>query len=342
MTKQEQRGRPLVPPVLFAGKVRTEPMARVYSAEDWVSRFHRPGGKRPITVVTIGNFDGVHLGHQEILRHTQQLGVAFEGMSVAVTFYPHPAKILRPAEAPPLLMTLDQRLNAIEALGIDAAFVLKFDDSLARMDAREFVRKYLKNTLETSNVVYGENFRFGYQNAGNASTLYDMGIDLYPCPPVELNGTVVSSTAIRNALRDGKVDEARFMLGRPFALAGKIQSGTGQGRKLVVPTLNLATAQELLPKSGVYATEAVVEGKIYRAATNVGVRPTFDGSRTTIESYLLDFNDTLTSGSLEIRFWSRLRDERKFSGPAELREQVLRDIDEAKEYFRAMTAKSSS
>jgi len=335
MADRERSGKPLIPPVLFAGIVRTEPMARIYSPEEWITRFHKTRGKRRSTVVTIGNFDGVHLGHQAILRHTQELGVAFEGMSVAVTFYPHPAKILRPAEAPPLLMTLDQRLDAIEALGIEAAFVLKFDDSLARMDAREFVRNYLKDTLRTSSVVYGENFRFGYQNAGDASTLYDMGIDLYPCPQVELDGTVVSSSAIRGALRDGKVDDARRMLGRPFSLAGKVQTGTGQGSKLVVPTLNLATEQELLPKNGVYATEAVVGGEVYRAATNVGVRPTFDGSRTTIESHLLDFSQTLKTGDLEVRFWARLRDERKFSSPAELREQVFRDIDQAREYFHS-------
>jgi riboflavin kinase/FMN adenylyltransferase len=123
------------------------------------------------------------------------------------------------------------------------------------------------------------------------------------------------------------------MLGRPYALEGQIQTGTGQGRKLVVPTLNLATEQEALPKSGVYATEAVVGGKTYRAATNVGVRPTFNGARVTIESHLLDFNDNLTSGKLEVRFWKRLRDERKFSGPAELREQVLKDVEQAKAYF---------
>jgi riboflavin kinase/FMN adenylyltransferase len=130
------------------------------------------------------------------------------------------------------------------------------------------------------------------------------------------------------------------MLGRPFSLAGEIKTGTGQGRKLVVPTLNLATDQELLPKNGVYATEAVVEGKTYRAATNVGVRPTFDGARTTVESYLFDFSEDLTRGALEVRFRKRLRDEKKFSGPPELRAQVLRDIEQAKEYFRETASKA--
>jgi riboflavin kinase / FMN adenylyltransferase len=309
-------------------------MARVYSAKEWVERFHRSGGQRKTTVVTIGNFDGVHLGHQAILREAQSMGCGDDGISVALTFFPHPAKFLRPADAPPLIMTLDQRLDAIEALRIDATLILQFDEQLAKLEAKEFVKQYLKDTLKTWNVVHGDNFRFGYQKAGDASTLYDLGIDLYPCAPVKLDGAVVSSTAIRNALRDGNVEEARRMLGRPFALGGQIRTGTGQGRKLVVPTLNLYTEQELLPKNGVYATEAVVNGKMYQAATNVGVRPTFDGTPTTIESHLFDFSENLTSGSLEVRFWSRIRDEQKFSGPPELREQVLRDIEHAKQYFR--------
>ena len=154
-------------------------------------------------------------------------------------------------------------------------------------------------------------------------------------------GVVISSTVIRIAIREGRVEEARRMLGRPYSLAGEIRTGTGQGRKLVVPTLNLTTEQEVLPKNGVYATEVVVAGKTYRAATNVGTRPTFDGgSRITIESHLFDFNENLMSGALEVRFWQRLRDERKFSGPAELREKVLRDIESAKDFFQAARNKS--
>ncbi len=340
MPPNDEKRKSVLPPTLFAGKVRTEPMVRVYSAEEWVERFHRGRRKLAATVVTIGNFDGVHLGHQAILRETQSMGSGINAMSVALTFFPHPAKLLRPTDAPSLIMTLDQRLDAIEALRIDATLVLTFDGNLARLEAREFVEKYLKDTLKTWNVVCGENFRFGYQKAGDASTLYDLGIDLYPCPPVMVNGTVVSSSAIRNALRDGDVEQAARMLGRPFSLAGEIKTGTGQGRKLVVPTLNLATDQELLPRNGVYATEAVVEGKTYRAATNVGVRPTFDGARTTVESYLFDFSADLTRGALEVRFRKRLRDEKKFSGPPELRAQVLRDIEQAKEYFRETASKT--
>jgi len=318
------------------------PIAIVRSADEWMAWF---GENRKPSAVTIGNFDGVHLGHRKILRSVLDRAHAENLASVVLTFYPHPARVLRPAEAPALLETLDQRLAAIGALGIDAALVAQFDAALAQLTPEEFVQRFLVDTMRAKAVLIGGNFRFGHRQSGDARLLADLGrrcgFDVEIVPPVTADGVVVSSTAIRSALRDGKVDEARRMLGRPFALAGKIQSGTGQGRKLVVPTLNLATGQELLPKTGVYATEAVIDGKIYRAATNIGVRPTFDGARTTIESHLFDFNETLISGNLEIRFWSRLRDERKFPGPAELREQVLRDIDRAKEYFRATASKSS-
>lgn len=317
------------------------PIAIMHSTEEWAARF---GNERKNTAVTIGNFDGVHLGHQKILRSVLDRARQADLTSAVLTFYPHPARVLRPAEAPSLLETLDQRLAAIGALGIDAALVARFDTDLAKLGPEDFVQRFLAHAMRAKVVLIGGNFRFGYRQSGDAKLLADLGrrwgFDVEIVPPVTADGVVVSSTAIRSALREGKLDEARRMLGRPFALAGKIQTGTGQGRKLVVPTLNLATEQELWPKNGVYATEAIVGGKTYRAATNVGVRPTFDSSRTTVESYLLDFNETLTSGDLEVRFWARLRDERKFAGPAELRGQVLRDIEQAKEYFRASVLES--
>jgi riboflavin kinase / FMN adenylyltransferase len=327
-----------VPSVLFAGKRDTQPMARLYSAEEWIERFHKPPRKPKRTVVTIGNFDGVHLGHQAILRATVEGALAYDAMSVALTFFPHPLRILNPTNAPPLLMTLDQRLAAIEECGVAAALVLTFDDVLARLSARDFVQKILRETLRTYGVVYGENFRFGYQRAGDAHLLYDMGIELYPSDPVTVDGMVVSSTAIREALREGRVEDARKLLGRPYALAGEICPGTGMGSKLVVPTLNLATKQELLPKLGVYATEVILERTCYRAATNVGVRPTFDGGSVSVESHLLDFNETRTSSPLEIRFLKRLRDEQRFSGAEALREQILRDIQSTREYFQSQPA----
>jgi riboflavin kinase/FMN adenylyltransferase len=317
-------------------------LAVANSAAEWVAGFGNPPKG---AAVTIGNFDGVHLGHQQILHTVLDRARRTNVLAAVLTFYPHPATVLRPADAPALLETLEQRLAAIGDAGIDAALVVRFDAELANVAAEDFVRRFLLDTMGAQTVLVGGNFRFGHRGAGDVKLLGQLGqrwgFAVEVVPPVVANGVVVSSTAIRAAIRAGDVDEARRMLGRPYALEGEIRSGTGQGRKLVVPTLNLATQQEVLPRNGVYATEAIVEGKTYLAATNVGMRPTFDGARITIESFLFDFSDTLSSGKLEVRFWHRLRDERKFSSPAELREQVLKDIDQGKEYFQAANGKKS-
>jgi riboflavin kinase/FMN adenylyltransferase len=306
------------------------------SAAEWSARF---GAASRNSVVTIGNFDGCHLGHQKILCEVVARARGAGALAAVLTFFPHPARVLRPAEAPALLETLDQRLAAIESCGVDAALVLPFDRELASMSAEDFVRRILVETMAAKVVLVGGNFRFGHKGAGDMKLLAELGARLgfaaEVIPPVSEHGEVISSTAIRCAIREGRVEDARRMLGRHYVLAGEIRTGTGQGRKLVVPTLNLATEQEVLPKNGVYATEATVAGKTYRAATNVGMRPTFDGVRITIESYLFDFDEMLTTGKLEVRFWQRLRDEQKFSGPAELKERVLKDIERAKEFFQA-------
>ncbi|HXW61257.1 MAG TPA: bifunctional riboflavin kinase/FAD synthetase [Candidatus Acidoferrales bacterium] len=312
------------------------PFAIVDSADQWIAHF---GDQRKHSAVTIGNFDGVHLGHQQILRRLHDRARRENLTSAVLTFYPHPARLLRPSEAPALLETLEQRLAAIRVLGIETVLVAPFDAALANLSPQEFVAQYLVEAMRAQAVLIGGNFRFGHRQAGDAQLLTDLGrklgFEVEIVPPLTADGVAVSSTAIRNALREGKVDEARRMLGRPFSLAGEIKPGTGQGRKLVVPTLNLVTEQELLPKAGVYATEAVLEGRTYRAATNIGVRPTFDGAHTTIESHLVGFDQTITAGPLELSFWARLRDERKFSSPGELRQQILRDIEIATRYFEA-------
>jgi riboflavin kinase/FMN adenylyltransferase len=304
------------------------------STEAWIAKF---GDPRKRTVVTIGNFDGVHLGHQQILRGAIDRANATDSMSAVLTFFPHPARVLRPEHAPALLMTLPQRLQAFQCFGMEAALVLPFSHELAKVSAEDFVRRFLVDTLRARTVMVGGNFRFGHKQAGDVGLLVNLGqrwdFEVLVIPPVVLDGVVVSSTAVRSAVREGRMDEAARLLGHPFELAGEIKTGTGQGRKLVVPTLNLATEQECLPKNGVYATENVVGSKTYRSATNVGVRPTFDGHRLAIESHLFDFSDSLTSGPMEVRFCKRLRDEQKFSGPEALREQVLRDISDAEGYF---------
>jgi riboflavin kinase/FMN adenylyltransferase len=320
----------------------------VGSADEWEER---SGKDRPGTVATIGNFDGVHLGHQKILRdvvaraaaaaggdNAREVGEAQKQLLPAVlTFYPHPARVLRPQQAPSLLETLPQRLADFAALGISAALVLQFDAVLAQASAEDFVQEYLVNAMRARAVLVGASFRFGHKQLGDVELLRELGrrwgFEVVIVTPVIDGGDVVSSTAIREAVRGGRVEDARRMLGRPFALAGEIRTGTGQGRKLVVPTLNLGTEQETLPKTGVYVTETVLPGGTYRSVTNVGVRPTFDGTRLAIESHLFDFAEALTAGAMKVRFLQRLREEQKFSGPEALREQVLRDMERAKSIF---------
>jgi len=309
-------------------------LAIVNSAAEWVERF---GESRKPTVVTIGNFDGIHLGHQKILSGVLESARATDLMATVLTFYPHPSRVLRPEAAPALLATLKQRLCGFEVAGLDAALVMLFDAGLAKVSAEDFVRHYLVEILRARAVMVGGNFRFGHRQLGDVRLLEELGrrwnFEVHVVPPVVIDGVVVSSSAVREALREGRVEEAVRLLGRPFALEGEIQPGTGQGRKLVVPTLNLATEQECLPKNGVYATQSVVQGKTYQSATNVGMRPTFNGTRLAIESHLFDFTENLTSGRMEVRFHARLRDEQKFASPEALKEQVLKDIKQAREYF---------
>jgi riboflavin kinase/FMN adenylyltransferase len=315
------------------------PLAILNSASEWAAH---SGPAQRGTVVTIGNFDGVHLGHQKILHEVLDGARAASLAGTVLTFYPHPSRVLRPADAPCLLATLPQRLAAFETAGMHAALVLRFDAELAKVTAEDFVRLYLVETLRARAVMVGDNFRFGNRGAGDVRLLETLGqqcrFEVHVVPPVVVDGVVVSSSAIRQALGEGRVDAAAKMMGRPFALVGEIQPGAGQGRKLIVPTLNLATEQECLPKNGVYATETVVAGKTYHSATNVGMRLTFNGTRLAIESHLFDFSETLISGGMEIRFHARLRDEQKFPSPEALRRQVLADIERAREYFRTKAA----
>lgn len=309
---------------------------KFFSTEEWLARF--PAGSCQ-TALAIGNFDGLHLGHQQILRRVLDRARKDNCLAAVLTFYPHPTKVLRPAEASRLMMTLDQRLGAISAMGLDAALVIHFDAAFARISPEEFVSHFIVNTMCARSVAVGANFRFGHRQAGDVRTLAGLGQRLgfavESIAPVVVDGVVVSSTAIRKYVGQGQVEAAARMLGRPYALEGEIRPGTGMGRKLVVPTLNLSTGQELLPKLGVYATEVGLNGKSYRAATNVGMRPTFDGAHLTIESYLLDFSENLSSGPMAVRFLARLRDEMKFSSPDALRQQILADIERVKKYFLA-------
>ncbi|MHB8413028.1 MAG: bifunctional riboflavin kinase/FAD synthetase [Candidatus Acidiferrales bacterium] len=314
------------------------PLAVLHSPEEWASRF----GPKSRAALSIGNFDGVHLGHQKILRGVVECARRTNVLAAAITFSPHPVSVLRPELAPAQLETLEQRIARLDALGLDAVLVLHFDLAMAALAPERFVRRILVERLHTSAVLVGETFRFGHRQLGDVQLLAKLGRDLdfkVECiPPVVVRGMVVSSTAVRNAIAADEMEKAARLLGRPFALAGEIRPGTGTGRRFVFPTLNLATKQELLPARGVYATETLLDGRVYRSATNVGVRPTFDGTHLTIESHLFDFSEEITSGAMEVRFWHRLRAEQKFSGPEALREQIQSDLARTRSFFARLDA----
>jgi riboflavin kinase / FMN adenylyltransferase len=307
----------------------------VCSVAEWKARF---AGDSRGAAITIGNFDGVHLGHREILRRVVERARVENLLATVVTFDPHPLRVLRPDEAPLLLLTLEQRLAEIQRLGIDAALVLRFDAELARLSPREFVEQIVVGTLRTKAMLLGENFRFGHRGAGDVALLREFarefGFEVECIDPVVCRGEVVSSSAIRRAVCEGRLIDAGRFLGRPFSLSGEIVGGSGLGRKFVVPTLNLRTAQELMPRLGVYGTEVLLDGRRFRAVTNVGMRPTFSGKALSVESFLFDFDQEITSGPLEVRFFSRLRDEMKFDGPESLRAQILLDVARGRRFFR--------
>ncbi len=309
------------------------PMRVFYSTEEW-----KAGLPEQRAVLSIGNFDGLHLGHRQILNAVVQRARAAAQVAGVVTFDPHPMKVLRPESAPPLIQTPAQRLSGFERADLDAVLVLRFDQVLSRLAPEQFVQDILVNGLRVGAVLVGENFRFGHRQAGNVQLLRQAGarfdFDVQIVPPVSDAGEVVSSTAVRNAVRDGDVLRAARLLGRPFALTGEIRRGAGRGRTLLFPTLNLAPQQELLPRTGVYVTETLLGEKAYRSATNVGTRPTVDGSSLKVESHLFDFSDQGRDGGMEVRFLHRLRDEQKFDSVDDLRAQIARDLQAAQEFFR--------
>jgi riboflavin kinase/FMN adenylyltransferase len=303
------------------------------SLEDWVARF--ADARR--TSLTVGTFDGLHLGHQKILGLVRERARATGQRAAVVTFDPHPMRVLHPDRAPLLIQTLSQRLAGFEQMGLDAALVLRFDRALSLVSAEEFVARILVGGLRTEAIFVGDNFRFGHRGAGDVRQLSEFGkrdgFAVEIVPPVEVGGQMVSSTAVRGAIASGDVAAAIPLLGRAFSLTGEIRSGAGRGRTILFPTLNLAPEQELLPQLGVYATETAVAGKLYSSVTNVGTRPTFNGSGVTVESHLFGFSEEVTAGRMEVFFHTRIRDERKFSGPDALRAQIARDIEAARRFF---------
>ena len=293
-------------------------------------------------VVALGNFDGVHRGHATILGNVRRRAVERSARSVVVTFDPHPPKIVRPDKAPPLLMTHTQKCIAMMEIGMDGVGVVRFTEDLSKWDPDLYVRRVLVEWLRVCEVWVGENFLFGHDRSGNFSLLRTLGVrygfEAYKVEPVRYKEFVVSSTRIRRLIADGQVDEAGALLGHHYVLAGTVQRGAGRGRTQGVPTANVKTENELLPPDGVYATTAMIGGVIYASITNIGVRPTFESNgERTVETHIFDFSSDLYGNELSVAFIVRLREERRFTDAAALKEQMNDDFAQAKALFRKIS-----
>jgi riboflavin kinase/FMN adenylyltransferase len=292
------------------------------------------------TVVTIGNFDGVHLGHRAILARACQRARELGGEAVAITFDPHPLKVLRPELNLPLLTTAEQKLSLLAASGLQAVVVLPFTHELAAMPARDFVREYFCQRLQVREVVVGHDYRFGRGRQGDTDLLKEMGqqhgFTVQVVWAVEAEGAVVSSSLIRALLRLGKVAAGARLLGRPYGVVGQVVRGKGRGAKLLgVPTANLRPANELLPASGIYAVRVRRGAETLPGVANIGTCPTFDNQDLSLEVHLLSFNGDLYGENLEVLFVSRLREERRFSSIEALAAQIHADIDQARQVLEA-------
>ncbi len=294
------------------------------------------------TFVSVGNFDGVHRAHAHVLGEIVSRARAGGGKAVAVTFEPHPTRILRPEAGLKLLTPTPEKLRWLEGAGVDAVLLLPFGRDLSLMTPRQFAERILKKKLHTREVHEGFNFRFGHKAAGDTNLLAEfgreMGFEVKTYPEMKLRGETVSSSQIRKLVAAGRVSRARHLLARPFCILGTPGRGRGYGSKYTVPTINLARYEELVPKDGVYITWTRVGTERFDSVTNVGNRPTFGMELFAIETHLLNFHpiELTPETEVEICFLDRLRDEIRFPSVDALREQIARDVKKARRYFHLL------
>jgi riboflavin kinase/FMN adenylyltransferase len=300
-----------------------------------------PAGFGP-SIASIGNFDGVHLGHQRILRAVVAEARARDARAVAVTFDPHPEQVLRPHRAPRLLTPMEERVRLLDRTGLDAVVVLPFVEALAHLSPREFVEQVLVDVIGIRGLHEGGNFRFGYRAAAGVKELaefgaeFGFGVEIHPA--VRVHGLEVSSSAVRECVAAGDMKRARWMLGRPFEVRSTPVRDRGVGSKLLVPTVNLAPYAGLLPAYGIYVTRLTVGERCFQGASYIGNRPTFEGAGFSVETHILDFEPIEISEEtpVQVEFLLRLRHDEKFPSPEALKVQILKDVERAKRYFRLL------
>ena len=290
----------------------------------------KPGGRK--VCLAIGFFDGVHLGHQQIIRQTITDARQHDAIALVLTFDRHPNSVVAPDQAPPLIYSLPQKLRAIESLGADTLLLMHFDEKFSRQTGEGFIRRLVGDLGKIQSLCVGSDFVFGYQRGGNVALLKKLGdktgFTVHGLAAVSLDGRIVSSTRIREAIQAGELDAASQMLGRPYAISGRVVAGDRVGRQLGFPTANLDVAGLILPPNGVYAGLAKVKKNPYRVALNIGFRPTMASAarQLRVEAHLLDFSGNLYGEELTVEIGGKLRAERKFASSAELHRQILRDI----------------
>jgi len=289
-------------------------------------------------VLTIGNFDGVHKGHLALFDKVKQIAKAISGQSVVMTFDPHPVKVMKPRNGPLLITPIKQKLKLISDAGIDVIFCISFNKQFGAISARDFVREILVNRVGVREIVVGYDYTFGSGRQGDIKLLQNMGKELgfkvHVIEPIYLDEALVSSTYIRDLLLEGDLAEAKRFLGRDYQISGIVIKGAGRGAKVLgIPTANLLTIDELIPKKGVYAVIVDLEDGSYYGVCNIGNNPTFGENALSIETHLLDFNKDILGKEFVIKFLHRLREEKTFDSKEELADQIIKDIKRARELF---------
>ncbi|MFB0521192.1 MAG: bifunctional riboflavin kinase/FAD synthetase [Desulfatiglandales bacterium] len=290
-------------------------------------------------VVTIGNFDGVHWAHQAIFKKVIERAKDLNGASVVITFEPHPIKVMSPNKAKPLITLLEQKRELVLNQGIDIFLLIRFTLEFAAISASDFVKGILVDKLGIKEIVVGYDYTFGNNREGNINLLKEMGqqfnFKVHEVGPIYVGKSLVSSTSIRNLIMEGKVSEARQLLGRDYQIRGEVIKGRNRGGALLgYPSANVRVEDELIPKEGVYVVTVDVGGKIYQGLTNIGYNPTFKGKTLSVETHIFDFSADILKQKIRINFLSRFRDEITFASIKDLSQQISRDVRQAREFFQ--------
>lgn len=289
--------------------------------------------KRPLSIA-LGVFDGVHIGHQAVIRKAVQLARAMKGDAVILTFHPHPAKIIRPNAVPPLLTTEQQDYELFSMLDVDGCLMVDFTKEISQMSPKDFLDQLKKSSPTLKTLVVGSHWRFGHDRKGDFATLKkwaeNEGLEAIEVPSIKIENEIASSTSIRKFISEGNIQKTNALLGRSYQMVGRVIQGDGIGSRLGVPTANLETENELIPSPGVYAARALFEGEVRAAAVNIGQRPTItESGETRIEAFIINFAGDLYGHHLRLDFLSRIRDEQKFKNLEDLIRQIFEDAKKA-------------